>query len=148
MSPYYLTFWGQIQNDGLAEKFLKTSATEFWFSTAQERDSFRERLEKFAKDNGKIIAFTCYEGEDAKYETVTEMLIQKDEEFHKLVYNFGTGYPAESAEYAFMEGNYACDCNISLFLKQQGVNIKEYPCGDNLKITEFKVNKVKIKENK
>lgn len=147
MPPYYLKFWGQIQNDGLTAKFLNTSATEFWFNTSKERNSFKERLENFAIDSCKIVAFTYCEGEDAKYETVAEMLIKSGNESYNLSYNFGVGYPLESAEYMFMEGNYACDCNISLFLKQRGVNIKEYPCGDELKIMEFKVNRVKTKEN-
>lgn len=41
-------------------------------------------------------------------------------------------------EYMWMEGNYSCDCNKSLFAMQQGFPISELPCGDTVKLISLR----------
>ena len=62
---------------------------------------------------------------------------------HNITHDFGYGYPVESAEFMFEEGNYSCDCNKSLFLQEQGFDIDEQPCGDEITIETFKIVKIK-----
>lgn len=62
----------------------------------------------------------------------------KDKEFI-LHYDFGYGYSEESAIFMFEDGNYACDCNRSIFIRQEyGENtIPELDCGDEIKLSEY-----------
>ena len=50
-------------------------------------------------------------------------------------------YPQDSAIWMFTEGNYACDCNRSLFIQQQfGEDaIPELPCGDTIELLEYHI---------
>lgn len=62
----------------------------------------------------------------------------KDKEFI-LRFNFEIeNYPAESAVWMFTEGNYACDCNRSLFIREQfGKNaIPELSCGNTIELID------------
>jgi hypothetical protein len=38
---------------------------------------------------------------------------------HTFIDTFGPGYPWSSVEFMWRDGNYACDCNRSLFLQRQ-----------------------------
>lgn len=54
--------------------------------------------------------------------------------------DFGHDYPAESAHYMFKEGNYACDCNRSLFIQRAGnPDFNELGCGHKIELVGFEV---------
>lgn len=55
--------------------------------------------------------------------------------------DFGCGYPEESAVWMFLEGNYCCDCNRSLFISREyGEDaIPELECGDEIKLKEYHI---------
>ena len=56
--------------------------------------------------------------------------------------NFGKDYPADSAEWMFTEGNYACDCNRSLFIRRQyGEDaMPELKCGDEIELIDYQID--------
>ena len=65
----------------------------------------------------------------------------KEKEFI-LRFNFEIkDYPEDAAIWMFTEGNYACDCNRSLFIRQQfGDNsIPELPCGDQIELIDYHI---------
>lgn len=65
----------------------------------------------------------------------------KEKEFI-LRFNFEIdNYPADSAIWMFTEGNYACDCNRSLFIRRQfGDNsIPELPCGNQIELIDYHI---------
>lgn len=64
----------------------------------------------------------CFEGKEYPYE-----------------YDFGYGFPKESAEYMFMDGNYSCDCNRSIFIRELHPQFKEMDCGCKIKLEKFKI---------
>lgn len=44
-----------------------------------------------------------------------------------------------SADYMYREGNYACDCNKSLFIHNYcDVSFAEMPCGDSIELVSLK----------
>lgn len=52
---------------------------------------------------------------------------------YPIEYNFGPDYNQESALYMFEDGNYACDCNRSIFLEDHypGVMTEVLECNSN-----------------
>ena len=58
-----------------------------------------------------------------------------------LKFNFKKDYPQDAAIWMFTEGNYACDCNRSLFIQQEfGEDaIPELPCGDTIELLEYHI---------
>lgn len=55
--------------------------------------------------------------------------------------DFGYEYPEDSAIYMFLDGNYSCDCNRSLFIRREyGKNsIPELDCGDKIQLVKYHI---------
>ena len=83
------------------------------------------------------------QGEDLEYKTVVEMTLVYKGKSYAYKYDFGYGYPCSSAEFMFFEGNYACDCNLSNFIREKSDDFPELDCGDEITIEDFKITKVK-----
>lgn len=65
----------------------------------------------------------------------------QDKEFI-LRFNFEIkDYPEDAAIWMFTQGNYSCDCNRSLFIRQQfGENaIPELSCGDQIELIDYRI---------
>lgn len=57
-------------------------------------------------------------------------------------HDFGVDYPEESAIFMFKEGNYACDCNRSLFIEEILSDFDgDWDCGDKIELKDFTVSK-------
>ena len=57
---------------------------------------------------------------------------------YKFVYDFGQGYSFEGAEFMFTEGNYSCDCNKSVFIRQFcDKDFPEMKCGEKIKLIKI-----------
>ena len=142
---YHLTYWGQICNDDLINKATGIADRDFWFASKQERQAFKEKLNAIADLNGVIIMFAEHEGPNALKRTVAKMVMQlPDGREVPFDYDFGYGYDADSAEYMFMDGNYSCDCNKSLFLHSIHPEIPEMDCGDEIILKNFTVALVAV----
>ena len=64
-----------------------------------------------------------------------EYIIKKD---------FGYEYPPKSAEFMFRDGNYACDCNKSIFIKDQcDKKFRQRICGEKINLVDIKIRQVK-----
>ena len=55
--------------------------------------------------------------------------------------DFGVDYPDDSAKFMFLDGNYSCDCNRSLFIQQEYGDdaITELDCGDEIVLKEYHI---------
>lgn len=64
----------------------------------------------------------------------------KDKEY-TIHCDFGCGYSKDVAEWMFLEGNYSCDCNRSLFIaREYGEDaIPELDCGEEIKLKEYHI---------
>ena len=72
----------------------------------------------------------------------------KEKEFI-LRFNFEIqDYPEDDAIWMFTEGNYSCDCNRSLFIRQQfgDDSIPELPCGNTIELLDYHIEKERYEE--
>lgn len=137
---FYLGFWGEITNDKLVERELGIEKRDFWFNTEEERIRFKAKLAAVAKKYKVIIAFKEKEGRQVRFRTVAKMvMVLPDRREFPYEYDFGYAYGPESARFMFEDGNYACDCNRSLFISKEHPEIKEWPCGDEIRLKNFMV---------
>ena len=140
MKEYFLTFWGQIENDNIVERELGIKEKNFWFNTTEEREKFKKKLQDLADKFKVIIAFREEEGDKVQYRTVADVKLKYRGKKYQFEYDFGYGYPEDSARFIFFEGNYSCDCNKSIFIQRYGKQkFKKMCCGDEIKIIDFKV---------
>lgn len=53
--------------------------------------------------------------------------------------DFWYEFPEDGAVFQFVENNYSCDCNRSLFIRQEYGEyiIPELDCGDEIKLTKY-----------
>lgn len=75
-------------------------------------------------------------------DTVAKLKVEyqgKEYEFEK---NLGPDVTEEVAEFMFEDGNYSCDCNLSLFLAEKYPDFPELDCGnDQIEILSIEVIK-------
>ena len=138
---YLLHFWGEIMNNNLVERELKISGNYCWFDSSIERQKAKEAINNIAKKYNVVVAFSEEEGNLVRYKTVAKMILRYKNKDYELDYDFGYGYPAESAMYMFRDGNYSCDCNKSLFLADKYPDDfkDEFECGDKIQIIKFTI---------
>ena len=140
---YFLCYWGQVQNDNLIEKELGIKETNFWFETKEARKSFKDKLRSIADKHRVIIAFREEEGRDTRFRVVASMMLTlPDGRSAKYSRDCGFGSDVDGVRFLFTEGNQACDCNRSLNLQESGIDVEEFPCGDEIKVTDFVVELV------
>lgn len=133
---FLLRFWGREEERVMSA--LNCHRKNVWFKTEKERADFKRAAIKAIGRDG-IVVFAEYEGEFAMQRTVAYMtLTLPDGRSFRISYEFGFGYPEHAAHYMFHVGNYACDCNLSLFLGDV-MDIAEFDCGDTIKMTDFEV---------
>ena len=91
------------------------------------RDLMKE-FQEAVKDNGEV-------------NTIAEVILKHKDKEYKFNFDFGAYVNSEGAEYLFDDGNYACDCNRSLFIKRYcDKDFIELPCGgDEIELISFKI---------
>lgn len=115
-NEFHVHFWGGVKNDGLAERFLGTSETDFWFDSREERRKFMYRLEALAVKNDTIVVFNETEAPICFTRTIAHLVFAYDGRQWAFEIDFGVGYEEESVHYLFNDGNYSCDCNRSALI--------------------------------
>ena len=138
---YYLHLWGSAE-EYLCEQ-LKVKDLHFWYQSKTSVENMKNMCYMLAKGQGLTFCASEVYGNDLEYKTVCEMVYVLPDG-RKFQYNrdFGYGYSCSSAEFYHTEGNGSCDCNKSLDLQNIGVDIEEYPCGDEILIEDFKITKI------
>jgi len=57
-------------------------------------------------------------------------------------YDFGKDYSEEGAEFMFEDGNFSCDCNRSIFIREYcDKDFEEMDCGDEIELVNLEVKK-------
>ena len=141
---YHLSFWGSVTNPDApwVERDLGIKETNHWFSSTTERDEFHDRIKKCADKHDCRVGFAISEGWDTRLKTIARMTLRlPDGRAFNYEYDYGHGVNPKTAHYAWKEGNYQCDCNRSLFLKQAGHAVEEMECGDSIALENFTVTK-------
>lgn len=140
MKQYYVKYWGQAE--GFLKDKLNVSELDFWFDDKISLNKHIDYVDNLCEGVG-VIVHMSQEGEDLEYKTVVEMNLVYKGKSYPYQYDFGYGYPCRSAEFMFFEGNYSCDCNISIFIQESVEDFPELDCGDEITIEDFKITKVK-----
>lgn len=135
---YLLHTWGGFYNHkdqhGYKEGY-------FWFDTEAARDDYILELKDAEQRlNARHLVVVKEEGTRVRYRTVAKCVFVYRGKKYPTEYDFGFAYPAEDAEYMFRRGNYACDCNRSLFISHRHNDFEEMECGKEIELDSFGVD--------
>lgn len=111
-----------------------------YFDTEEEKNKFLDIINK-PEYASQGLARDIQYGIMSHKRTVFVGTFQYEYTDFIIHYDFGYEYPEESAIYMFTDGNYACDCNRSLFIRREyGENsIPELDCGDEIMLIEYHI---------
>lgn len=139
---YLIKFWGAG-----AKEFAELHPHEdskrdehntyyYWFEAQAEVKDFKKKAQSFPK----IIVTDKGEG-FIRSRTIAKMILVYKGVGYPFEYDFGYGYPEESADYMFFDGNYSCDCNLSSFILQKypDADLGELKCGEQIEIKNFEI---------
>jgi hypothetical protein len=140
---FMFRFWGRDARDVagmLAVPFVEEDegggCYVSWFKTAEERDVFRKSTQ------GKCVVHDSNEGPDTHHNTTAKVVFKYRGQEYSFDWKFGYGYPASSARFMIEEGNYSCDCNRSIYIRQYAdPSFEEMECGHEIKLLSLKVFK-------
>lgn len=139
---YLIKFWGAGAqefaelNPHQDSKRDKDNCYYYWFETELEMGNFKKKVHSFPK------TIATNEGEGfIRFRTIAKMILVYKGVDYPFEYDFGYGYPEESAGYMFFDGNYSCDCNLSSFIIQKypNANVDELECGEQIQIKDFEI---------
>ncbi len=138
---YLLKTWGGFYNEEF-QKIHRKEEGSFFFDTKKERKACIDELRQIEKKlNANFLMIREEEGKDVRYSTIAKMKMVYNGKTYDYEEDFGF-YPKSTAHFMFHDGNYACDCNRSLFLSRKyGVETKD--CGDEIELIDFKVIQIK-----
>ena len=73
-------------------------------------------------------------------ETIANLIFEYNGKKYPLDFSFGNDYPTSAAYYMFEIGNYSCDCNRAIFLRERyGEAIPEMDCGNKIRLIKIEV---------
>lgn len=140
---YMVDIWGGMWNrdaNPSIEKDLGIKNGAHYFDTEEEMNAFLNKIRK-----------SVYADQGFMYRTESGILKHKrtvfvgnykykDKEF-TLRHSFGYDFKESRAEFIFTKGNYACDCNISIFAREQyGEDfMPELDCGFNVELLDYHI---------
>lgn len=135
---YMLHVWGGFQNDGNGvPQEIKDLAGYTYFDSRKDLDNFMKKFNPY-KHHG--FAYKIEEGELSHKRTIAKMNLRYKEKIYPLEFDFGYEYPEDSARFMFFDGNYSCDCNLSLFIGDYlDEEFEELDCGNEIDILDFEV---------
>ena len=145
---YLLNTWGGFYKDEHKAKHGLEPGYS-WFFTAEERERHIEKLKYIEKQLGaQVLCVKRAEGKNTRYRSVAKMVFVYQRKEYPYVMDFGFGCSEDLPAFMFYEGNYACDCNRSLFLNEVYENAinngEELECGDTITIKDFTVELVRM----
>lgn len=142
VQEFYLSYWGGVERGGWIEDELGIPTTDFWCATVAMREALKARLQAVATQHHAVICFREEDGYYTRYKTTARMTMRlPDGRTFPYTYDAGYGDSREVIEFLFVDGNYSCDCNKSLLLRQvYGDAIAALPCGQTISIDTFSVS--------
>ena len=133
-TEYFVKFWGGA--DPYIENELGIKENNHWFDTKKEREEFIDKLRPFSRYG---LAMDTQEGSLTHKRTIAKVKVEYENKEHEITQDFGYEYPEGGVLFMFEDGDYACDCNLSLFLNRQDSTFKRMDCGNKIKIKDIKV---------
>ena len=140
---YMVHIWGGAWNKDAnpsIEKDLGIKEGYHYFDTKEEKDEFCKYLRLYKYRKQGLMIDEKYGVMSHKRTVFVGTFKYKDQEF-VIHFDFGYEYEEEYAKFQFLENNYSCDCNRSLFIQQEyGEDaIPELGCGNEIEMTEYHI---------
>lgn len=138
---YMVNVWGGAWNadaNPSIEKDLGIKKGYYYFDTEEEKDAFLAILNNPMYTKQGLAKDIKYGAMTHKRTIFVGTFKYKDKEFI-LHFDFGYEYEVDSAIFMFEEGNYSCDCNRSLFIRDEygEDTIPELDCGCEIEMTGY-----------
>ena len=138
---YMVHIWGGAWNSDAnpsIEKDLGIKEGYHYFQTESEKGRLCERLNNPIYSKQGIARDIKYGYMTHKRTIFVGTFKYKDKEF-VLHYDFGYEYPEEQARFQFLENNYSCDCNRSIFIREEyGEDVMpELDCGNEIELLKY-----------
>lgn len=139
---YLVHIWGGAWNSDAnpsIEKDLGIKEGYHYFKTKTEVDNFIVLLDNPIYKNQGLMVSTKYGYMTHKRTIFVGTLKYKDQVFiiHR---DFGYEYSEKDAVSMFEDGNYSCDCNRSLFIRNEygDDSIPFLPCGNKIELLDYR----------
>lgn len=141
MEEYMIHVWGGAWNNNAnpsIEKDYGIKEGYHYFQTKEERDKFMDIL-SMKKYSSQGLVYEEQFGAMSHLRTIFVGTFEYCEKEFILHTDFGNEFPEDRAIFMFEDGNYSCDCNISLFIQDEyGENsIPFLRCGNEIKLKEY-----------
>ena len=138
---YMVHIWGGAWNSDASpsiEKDLGIKSGYHYFKTEEEKNKFCKLLHNPIYRNQGLMIDEKYGVMSHKRTIFVGIFKYKDKEF-VLHYDFGYEFPEDVAKFQFLENNYSCDCNRSLFIQcEYGKEvIPELNCGHKIELKDY-----------
>ena len=138
---YMIHIWGGAWNSDAnpsIEKDLGIKSGCHYFDTEEEKDKFLKLLDNPIYSKQGMAKDIKYGYMTHKRTIFVGTFKYKDKKY-VLHYDFGYEYPEEQAKFQFIENNYSCDCNRSIFIREEyGEDaIPELDCGNEIELLEY-----------
>lgn len=138
---YMIHIWGGAWNKNAnpsIEKDLGIKEGYHYFKTEEEKNEFCKHLRNPIYNNQGLMIIEKYGVMSHKRTVFVGTFRYKGKEF-VIHYDFGYEYEEEYAEFSFLENNYSCDCNRSLFIQRKyGEDaIPELDCGEEIELIDY-----------
>jgi hypothetical protein len=139
---YLLRFWGR-DADLAVERLTVPAIPETdennpvrlaWFATAGERDAAELALRDLC------IVHDRKDGPDSHKMTFANVTLVHEGREYRFRQDFGCGYPPSAVAFMYEDGNFACDCNRSLFIQRECA--PDFPfleCGDAIALLGLEI---------
>ena len=111
-----------------------------YFDTEKEKDDFLEIINK-PEYHSQGLARDVKYGVMSHKRTIFVGTFRYEYMDFTIHYDFGYEFPEETAIFQFLDNNYSCDCNRSLFIREEyGKNaIPELDCGDEIMLVKYHI---------
>lgn len=135
---HMIQVWGGFTNKGNGvPKEIKKLEGYHYFNSMEEVEEFKNKFEPY-----RCHGFMCNieSGDNLTHKRIVALVeLEYKGKKYNIEYDFGYEYSKESARFMFFEGNYDCDCNLSLFLNRKYKYFPVLSCGRNIKLVDFKI---------
>ena len=138
---YMVHIWGGAWNKNAnpsIEKDLGIKEGYHYFDTEKEKNKFLKHLRKPKYRNQGLMIIEKHGVMTHKRTVFVGTFKYKDKEF-VIHYDFGYEFEEERAIFMFKQGNYACDCNRSLFIQREyGEDVIPFlNCGGEIEMLKY-----------
>ena len=141
MKEYLVHIWGGAWNKDASPSIKKDYNIDngyHYFQTEKEKDLFLSILNQPQYKNQGLVTDVKY-GDMSHKRTIFVYRLGYKDKMYELEEDFGYEYEEDYAIHMFTEGNYACDCNKSLFIRAKygEEEIKEFGCGEQIELLDY-----------